>query len=176
MLRSSQDIRFGLRQLRRSPGFMLTVVGVLALGIGANSAMFTVLDGTLLRRLPYREPNSLVLLSTLDGKGETQDAHIADIEQWQKRSRTLEGIAFYDQDRRRPRRRLWRAGHQQDFRSAPTCSPSSAPLPRLAAASFPKSRPKAREVSSSSATRSGAISSMPHPTSSARQSASTTRR
>ena len=46
-----QDFRYALRQMRRSPGFALGVIGVLALGIGANAAMFTVLEGTLFRPL-----------------------------------------------------------------------------------------------------------------------------
>ena len=80
-----QDVRYGLRQLRRSPGFAATVVGVLALGIGANAAMFTVLDGTLLRHLPYRFPGELVTLSAKNDKGDPVQQHLADIVQWQQR-------------------------------------------------------------------------------------------
>jgi predicted permease len=90
-----QDVRYGLRQLRRSPGFAATVVGVLALGIGANAAMFTVLDGTLLRHLPYRFPGELVTLSAKNDKGDPVQQHLADIVQWQQRSRTTDGIGYY---------------------------------------------------------------------------------
>src|ERR1019366_2885004 len=55
-----QDLRFGARTLRRKPGFALAAVLSLALGIGANAALFSLLDGLLLRSLPVAEPNSLV--------------------------------------------------------------------------------------------------------------------
>src|SRR5690349_21461868 len=56
------DVRFAARLLRRAPGFTVAVVTVLALGIGANSAIFTALDRTVIRPLPYAEPDRLAAL------------------------------------------------------------------------------------------------------------------
>ena len=57
-----QDIRYGFRLLRRSPGFAVTAVSIIALGIAATTAAFTLLDYVLLRPLPFADPDRLVSL------------------------------------------------------------------------------------------------------------------
>jgi predicted permease len=60
-----QDIRYALRQLRHSPGYALTAITVLALGLGANIAVFTVVDGIMLRPLPYAQPDRIVSIEPI---------------------------------------------------------------------------------------------------------------
>src|SRR5579875_4218837 len=60
----TEDLRYALRQLHRSPGFAAAVVVTLALAIGVNTAVFSLLDGFLLRRLPYPQPERIAALVT----------------------------------------------------------------------------------------------------------------
>ncbi len=95
----SQDLRYAARLLTRKPGFALTAVLTLALGIGANTAIFSVVDAVLLRPLPYPEPDRLVRVWTADterewSRGGTSMLNFVD---WRERSRSFSDLAvFYD--------------------------------------------------------------------------------
>ena len=92
-----QDLRYAIRQMRRSPGFAATVIGTLALGIGAAAAMFTVVDHVLLRPLPYRDASGLVAIQEHGTKDSARSgAPWLDIEEWMARSRSFGQIAFFN--------------------------------------------------------------------------------
>lgn len=81
MTRIFQDVRYALRQMRKSPGFALTAIGVLALGIGANIAVFTLLDGILLRPLPYAHSDRIVSINGPSANGFTTLMYYSDLKQ-----------------------------------------------------------------------------------------------
>jgi len=87
------DVRFAVRQLKASPGFTLVAVVTLALGIGANSAMFALADATLVRPLPYPEPNRLVSLSELFQGQPGRAVNPLDFVDWSERTRSFTAIA-----------------------------------------------------------------------------------
>jgi predicted permease len=90
-----QDVRYALRGFHRNPLFAAAVVATLALGIGANAAMFTVLNGTLLRQLPYRAPDNLMTISAMDAKDDLVPLRLADIQELQRGSRSFESLAYH---------------------------------------------------------------------------------
>ena len=89
-----QDLHYGARILCKNPGFTLAAVVTLALGIGANTAIFSVVNSVLLRPLPYVEPERLVTLSYFSG-GDFDFAQGADFLEWRERSKAFEQIAAY---------------------------------------------------------------------------------
>jgi predicted permease len=87
------DLRFALRQLRKSPGFTIIAVLTLALGIGANSAIFGVVNAVLLRPLPYPQPERLVYLNEVVGGTNTSIA-LPDYVDWQRDSKSFQNLAL----------------------------------------------------------------------------------
>ena len=95
-----QDLRYGLRALRRSPGFSAIAVITLALGIGANTAMFSVIDAVLLRPLPYPDSDSLVQIYETDTshgrtRGPVSPYNFTD---WQTQATAFQEMAAYEFD------------------------------------------------------------------------------
>lgn len=86
-----QDLRFGLRQLRRNPGFTAVVVLTLALGIGANTAIFSVIDAVLLRPLAFPHPDQLVVLKN----ARNRPLSGPDFLDWQRQNQAFSSMALY---------------------------------------------------------------------------------
>ncbi len=94
MQRLAQELRYGMRSLHRQPGFTLLAVFTLALGIGANTVVFSVVNGVLLRPLPFPEPERLVMVSTYSRQDkEAPTVSAPDFHDLQQRTQTLEALA-----------------------------------------------------------------------------------
>jgi predicted permease len=93
-----RDIRFAARTLRKNPGFAMTAAATLALAIGTNTAMFSVLNAVVLRPLPYRSPEQLVMLWTEDPTQNLREgrSELRDAEQWRTQSRSFAEMATFD--------------------------------------------------------------------------------
>ena len=91
----AQDVRYAARILRKSPLFSGIAILTIALGIGANTAVFSVVKGVLLSPLPYREPERLVKIwETLPGLSEATVSY-PDYKDWQERNRVFDGVGVY---------------------------------------------------------------------------------
>jgi putative ABC transport system permease protein len=92
-----RNIQFGMRLLRKNPGFASVAILALALGIGANTAIFSVLYGALLAHLPYRNPERLVSVWSRD-QGDRRYVSPADYLDWKRESTVFEGLGAMDFD------------------------------------------------------------------------------
>src|SRR5258706_2742293 len=91
-----QDIRYAGRVLWRSPGFMITAVLALALGIGANTAIFSVVNTVLLQPLAYPEPERLVQLEWKVPQGNQNITSIPKFMVWREQTQVFQDVAAYD--------------------------------------------------------------------------------
>ena len=90
----AQDLRFGARMLRRSPGFTAAALLTLALGIGLNTAVFSVVHAVLLRPLPFADPDRLVMFGDRDAAGAASNIGFSTWKDYRDRARTFEQMAL----------------------------------------------------------------------------------
>ena len=92
-----QDLRYSARTLWKSPGFTLVAVAALALGIGANTAIFSVVKAVLLSPLPYPEPERLVWVREINPGAEIPDepASMPNFNDWRTQAQSFEGVAAF---------------------------------------------------------------------------------
>src|SRR3982750_2188941 len=92
------DLRHALRLLFKSPGFTLIAIITLTLGIGANSAIFSVIDTVLFRPLPFSKPNELVMLWTKQVKGGNKEPHsFPDYIDYREQAKSFAGLAAFSE-------------------------------------------------------------------------------
>ena len=88
-----QDIRYGFRMLRKSPGFAAAALLTLSLGIGANTAIFSIVYGTLLHPLPYRDSDQVVLLNETAAKVGSVSVSYLNFLDWREQTKALSRLA-----------------------------------------------------------------------------------
>ncbi|MGA8090735.1 MAG: ABC transporter permease [Terracidiphilus sp.] len=96
LLQLGRDLRFAFRQLRKSPGYSIVVIITLALGVGANTTVFSVVDAVMLRPLPYAQPQRLVEVASADANNPvTRDVSYPDFFDWRKQNQSFEHLVSY---------------------------------------------------------------------------------
>ncbi|HEY6659934.1 MAG TPA: ABC transporter permease, partial [Pyrinomonadaceae bacterium] len=88
----TQDVRYGARMLVKKPLFTIIAVVTLALGIGANTAIFSVVNAVLLRALPYHKPDQLVIVSIVNSTGEREGLSIPEVQDFRQKLQSLEDL------------------------------------------------------------------------------------
>ena len=89
------DLRYAFRVMSRTPSFAVAVVSVLALGIGANTTIFSIVNAVLLRPLPFEEPERLVRIFTRTPGGRLFELSPGKFYSWQREAQSFEGMAMY---------------------------------------------------------------------------------
>jgi putative ABC transport system permease protein len=89
----TRDLRYSFRQLWKYPGFTLTTVGTLAIGIGVNTAIFTMMDAVVLRPLAVPDLSRVVTVAEEQGRGDYRQVALANYESWKQQSRSFEDLA-----------------------------------------------------------------------------------
>ena len=117
-----RDIRYALRSLLRQPGFTIAVVLTLALGIGANTAIFSVVHGVLLRRLPYPNDDRLMTVWTTLASGDRETASMPDYLDWKAQNSSFAAMSAY--------------ANSNDNLAAPGADPERVPSARVIADFF----------------------------------------
>jgi putative ABC transport system permease protein len=90
-----QDLRYGARMLMKKPGFTAVSALTLALGIGANTAIFSVINAALIRSLPYHNPNRLIMLFSTSADGQRDTMSIQEMREFQSQSQSLEDLTGF---------------------------------------------------------------------------------
>lgn len=99
MTRLMQDFRYAVRQLRKNPGFTVVAVLTLALGLGANTAIFSVIDAVLLRPLPFHSPSRLVVVKpTEPGRRDDIGVSYPTFLDWRTRNHVFDGLSVFRED------------------------------------------------------------------------------
>lgn len=91
----AQDVRYGRRLLAKNPGITLIAILTLALGIGANTAIFSVVNAFILRPLPYGDPDRLVMVDSQQ-RGQSIGVSFPDFEDWRKQNNVFDELAFFN--------------------------------------------------------------------------------
>ena len=136
------DLRYAFRTLRRSPGFTVSAILALALGIGANTAVFSVVYAVLLKPLPYAEADRVVRLYEINQREgiDRESVSAGTFVEWRERARTLEGVAAFTIPF--GGETIWTAGDQVMVVKSSAVSPSLFSVLRSSQFSSARSQPR----------------------------------